>query len=98
MRRGSGTLRCQSKLLIAFGCGNLDDNKRRRIIYCTAPPRSRIDRARPSKAVCGSGVLATVGATRTSATAAGARDLVRPRGFAEFVIRGWIGQFASGSV
>jgi len=99
MRRGSGTLRCQSKLLIAFGCGNLDGNKRRRIIYCTAPPPSRIDRTRPSKAVCGSGVLATVGAMRTSATAGAARAIWSGRTASlNLSSRGWIAQFASGSV
>jgi hypothetical protein len=97
LRRECGTFCCQSKLPIAFGCGNLDGNKRFRIFYCTAPPPSRIDRARLSKAVCGSGILATVGATRTSVTAARARDLVRPHGFAELVIQrldrtGCIGQ------
>jgi hypothetical protein len=94
------TLKFRGNYSVAgIGCGNLDGDKRGRIIYCTASPPSRIDRTRPSKAVCGSGVLATVGAMRTSATSAAAPAISSGRTASlNLSSRGWIAQFASGSV
>ena len=82
---GSGTFRCQSN---AFGRGNLDGNKRHRIIYLYSSA-AVANRSRPTfesslrlgrPGDCRSNADERDGGSRT-------RDLVRPHGFAEFVIQ-----------